>query len=104
MKHTSGSTGLTEARSDLRRGYYNPAFASAARSRGQIKATKRRFNLRITGKLSALRLGQTFQYGRQMSRIDIFGLAVAFGKLQHGARDFVLDVSRQPRYRFKRPF
>src|SRR5439155_25806409 len=94
---SSGSEGRREWRSA-------PASRAARSAASSIEATEGGFNLGIAGELAALGLGKAFQHGGQMRGINLLGLAVACGKLKHGAGDLVLAAGRQAAHRFESLF
>lgn len=72
----------------------------ASEARLSIEATRRRFDLGITGKFATFGLSETFQDGGKVFSVDLFGLAFA-AQRKHGERDFILIVWRQAPHGFK---
>src|SRR5262249_13721917 len=69
--------------------------SAAASIELSIEAAEGGFDLCIAGELAALGLGEAFEHGRKMRRVDLLGLAAACSELQHGAGDLVLAVGGQ---------
>jgi hypothetical protein len=66
-----------------------------------IEAAKRGLDLSVGCELAAFGLRETFEYIRQVRRIDRLGLAFVSRHSQHGARNLILRIGRQATYRFE---